>query len=76
MKYAVDRIEDTTVIIENIETKEKEEISITDIVGQVHEGSIIIKQDNIYVCDIEEEEARRKKLREKLERLKNLKDKA
>lgn len=76
MKYAVDRIEDTIVIIENIKTKEKTEISITDIVGQVHEGSIIIKQDNIYVCDIEEEEARRKKLREKLEHLKNLKDKA
>lgn len=74
MKYAVDRIEDNIVIIEDIETKEKEEILITDIVGQVHEGSIIIKQDNIYVCDIEEEEVRRKKLREKLERLKNLKD--
>lgn len=74
MKYAVDRIEDNIVIIEDIETKEKEEILITDIVGQVHEGSIIIKKDNIYVCDIEEEEVRRKKLREKLERLKNLKD--
>ena len=74
MKYAVDRIEDNIVIREDIETKEKEEILITDIVGQVHEGSIIIKKDNIYVCDIEEEEVRRKKLREKLERLKNLKD--
>lgn len=70
MKYAIDKIEDNIVILENLETKEKGEISKENIIGEVHEGAIIIKENNIYKTRQTEEELRRKLLREKLEHLK------
>lgn len=70
MKYAIDKIEDNIVVLENIETKKKEEINIKSIIGEIHEGAIVIKDRDTYVINIIEEELRRKRLREKLERLK------
>lgn len=70
MKYAIDRIEEDIVILENLETKEKEEVNMKNIVGEIHEGAIVIKNNDTYITDSKEESLRRKTLREKLERLK------
>ena len=66
MKYAIDKIEEEIVILENLETKEK----IKNIIGEIHEGAIVIKKNDTYITDSKEESLRRKMLREKLERLK------
>lgn len=71
MKYAIDKIEEDIVILENLETKEKEAVNIKNILGETHEGAIVIKNNDTYITDSEEENLRRKMLREKLERLKN-----
>lgn len=71
MKYAIDKIEEDIVILENLETKEKEAVNIKNILGETHEGAIVIKNNDTYITDSKEENFRRKMLREKLERLKN-----
>ena len=68
MKYAVDKIEDNIALLENIETKEKKEINITNM--KIKEGDILVYIDGVYVVDVKERENRLKKLREKLDRLK------
>lgn len=72
MKYAVDKIEDNLIICEEITTGEKITLNKNEIKGKVHEGAIIIKSDSSYEVNKQEEENRRKLLREKLNRLKNL----
>lgn len=73
MKYAIDKIEDDIIVLENLETKEIKEVFQTQILGNPHEGAIVIKQEDSYVISEVEESSRRKMLKEKLERLKNLK---
>lgn len=68
MKYAVDKIEDNIALLENIETKEKKEINISNM--KIKEGDILVYIDGVYVVDVKERENRLKKLREKLDRLK------
>ena len=68
MKYAVDKIEDNIALLENLETKEKKEIDISNM--KIKEGDILVYIDGVYVVDIKERENRLKKLREKLDRLK------
>ena len=48
MKYAVDEIIDDIVVLENIETKEKININKTKLPEDIHDGSIIIYEDNSY----------------------------
>ena len=64
MKYAIDKIEDDIIVLENLDTKELKEVSSSQILGEPHEGAIVLEQ---------EENKKRKMLKEKLERLKNLK---
>ena len=66
MKYAVDEIIDNIVTLEDIETKEKKYIDIYD-------GAVLIYEDDTYKLDISEETLRRKRIIEKLNRLKNIK---
>ena len=73
MKYAVDRIEDDIAILENLETKEKKEVSLSLLPPDIHEQAIVIYEKDSYFLDEEEELTRKKLLREKLERLKRLK---
>ena len=72
MKYAVDEIIDDIVVLENIETKEKININNTKLPEDIHDGSIIIYEDNSYKIDKELELSREELIRRKLERVKNI----
>lgn len=73
MKYAIDRIIEDIVVLENISTGEIIEKNIKELPKGIHEGSIILSKDNEFIIDENEELLRKKSLRERLERLKNLK---
>lgn len=73
MKYAIDKIENDIIVLENIDTKELKEVSAFQIIGELHEGAIVIKKEDTYIVSKAEETKRRQILKEKLERLKNLK---
>lgn len=70
MKYAVDRIEDNIVVIEDINTKEKKEIEKSLLPQDIKEGRILTYENNEYKLDLTEEEIRRKKIQERFNRLK------
>lgn len=75
MKYAVDRIEEDIYVLENIESGEIIEVQKKELPNEVREGSIVTFNDETgYVLDIETEKNRRESLRERMERLKRLKD--
>ena len=48
MKYAVDRIEDNLVIMENLETKEIIEIEKDKLPEDIKDGTILIYEDEEY----------------------------
>ena len=73
MKYSVDRIEDNIVVLENVSNGEIIEKNKIELPEDIHEGSILNFVDDKIVVDVEEEVDRRESLRERLERLKNLK---
>jgi len=73
MKYSIDKIIDNIVVIENINTKEKKEIDITNFPSDTKEGNIVVEKESKYILDKETEIERRNMLRNKLERLKKLK---
>ena len=70
MKYAVDRIEEDIVVLENIKTGEILEVSISNLPKGIHEGSILVKDNDEFLIDLGTEKERRESLRERLERLK------
>lgn len=70
MKYAIDRIENNIAILENIETKEKINISISLLPSNIKEGNILLYKDNIYILDETEEETRRTRIMDKFNKLK------
>lgn len=72
MNYAVDRINENIATIENIINKEKKEVPLELLPKNVKEGSIITLENDTYILNSNEEEARRKIIEEKLNRLKNL----
>ena len=72
MKYAIDKIEDDIIVLENLDTKELKEVSSSQILGKPHEGAIVLEQEENYIISETEETKRRQMLKEKLERLKNL----
>ncbi len=62
MKFAIDRIENNIAILENLKTKEKKEISIQLLPSDIKEGMIIIKNNDKYYIDKDEEIKRRKRI--------------
>ena len=70
MKYAVDRIEENIVVLENIETKEKKKVKKDQLPKGIKEGNILIEENNEYLIDTNLEKERRKLLEEKLNKLK------
>lgn len=72
MKYAVDRIENNIVVLENIDTCEIIEIDKNNLPENIHEGSIIVNDNNKYIIDEITEEEKRQSLRNRLDKLKNL----
>lgn len=71
MKWAIDRIINSIVILENIETLEKKEVDVALLPSSILEGSIIIFRDNKYYLDETEEERRRRIIEEKFKKLRN-----
>ena len=71
MKYAVDKIINNIVILENIDTLEIKEIDITHLPFSIYEGAIITYQNDSYKLDETEEEKRRKTILEKFNKLRN-----
>ena len=49
MKYAIDKIEDDIIVLENLDTKELKEVSSSQIVGEPHEGAIVLEQEENYI---------------------------
>lgn len=72
MKYAIDRIEENIVILEDISTNEIIEVDKILLPKNIFEGNIINYEDNSFYLDIETENLRRKRIAEKLNRLKGL----
>lgn len=73
MKYAVDRIENNIVILENINNKEIREVNIKKIGFIINEGDILVFKNNRYYKDDKEKKNRISLLQEKLNRVKNIK---
>lgn len=73
MKYAVDKVEENLVVLENISTGEIINENKKILPKNIKEGSILIKEQDKYILDLDEEKKRREDFRSRLERLKNLK---
>ena len=69
MKYAIDKIEDNIVTLENLETKEIENISMDLLPKNIKEGTII-KKTILYEIDKQEEQKRRTSLKNRFHKLK------
>ena len=74
MKHVVDRIIENIVVLENVESREMIEVSIELVPEGVKDGSILTFSEGFYQFDIDEETSRRESIREKMERLKRLKN--
>lgn len=70
MKYAIDKIENETAVLENIETREKIEVSTNLLPENIQESNILIYEDNKYILSKEDELTRKKDLLSKFNRLK------
>lgn len=69
MKYAVDKVEDDIVLLENILNGEKKEVRKECFSFQVKETDIIIVENGIYKKDDYEKNDRIKMIKEKMESL-------
>ena len=72
MKYAIDRIENNIAVLENIDTRDIIEVDTNKLPNNIKEGMILNYCNEEYTIDLNEEEVRRKRIEEKLDRLKNL----
>lgn len=70
-KYSVDRIEEDTIVLENIENNEIIEINKSELDFEIVDGNILKLVDGKFVLDKETEVSRKDSLRERLNRLKN-----
>lgn len=71
MEWAVDKIEDNIVIIENTQTLERKEVDKELLPSSIHEGSILIYKDKEYYLNQDKEILRRKEIEERFKRLRN-----
>lgn len=69
MKYAVDKIEDDIVLLENILNGKKIMVKKEDFLFPVKETDIVIKKDDAYLKDDKEKEDRIKVIKAKMEAL-------
>lgn len=70
--YAVEKVEGNVVILENINTGESKKVDAKDL-PSVKEGNVLVYDGKEYKLDKNLEDARKSALKEKMERLKNLK---
>lgn len=69
MKYAVDKVEDDIVLLENIINGEKIMVTKEDFSFPVKETDIVIKKDDAYLKDDKEKNKRIKMIKAKMEAL-------
>ena len=69
-KYIVDEIIDDMVIAERQSDGQIVFLNLNEIPKEVHDGSVLLYDDTGYHLDIDDEALLRKKLRDRLERLK------
>lgn len=69
MKYAVDKVEDDIVLLENILNGEKITVKKEDFSFPIKETDIVIKKDDAYLKDDKEKEDRIKMIKAKMEAL-------
>lgn len=72
MKYSVDRVENDKIIVQNLETLQMEEILKDKIPFSVQDGDILKLENNTYQLDKDEKEKRKKRIQEKLNKLKQI----
>lgn len=70
MKYSIDRIEGNIAVLENIENNNLIEVNINILPKEIKEGTILIKQNDDYLIDIEEETKRKNDIINRFQRLK------
>lgn len=70
MKYIIDRVEDNIVVCENLETKEMIELDKSLLPENIKDGNVLLFENNEYKLDLNEEELRRQRIRERFNRLK------
>lgn len=71
MKYTVDKIENDIVVLENRTTQEMINVKKETLPTSIHEGSILIYENNQYKESINEELEQRKKIEERFKRLRS-----
>ncbi len=69
MKFAVDKVEDDIVLLENILNGEKIIVKKEDFSFPIKETDIVIKKDDAYLKDDKEKEDRIKMIKAKMEAL-------
>ena len=72
MKYAVDKIVDDVVTLENIETGDVINVNISQFETDIKETDIVKFENEKYVKDDDLKKTREESIREKMERLRNL----
>lgn len=60
-EFIVDRIEGEYLLVEN-QDGEIINISLNEVIGNIREGSILIKKDNKYIYDMKKTEDRKNKI--------------
>lgn len=73
MKYAVDKIEDNTVLLESLENKTKKEVLLSELPIDIKEGTILIYENKVYKKDEVLEHQRRTTIQAKFDMLKKRK---
>ena len=71
MKFAVDRIENDIVILENIDDCMITQVNVNEFGFNIKEKDIVCFDGNKYYLDELTKEERLKRIREKMKRLKN-----
>ena len=69
MKFAIDRIIDDMVVLENISTGEVKNVNISKMPDNIKETDIVLFENDIYKLDINEKENRINLLKEKMNKL-------
>ena len=72
MKYAVDRVEDNIIILQDLNTKEIKEINKKELTFEVNDGDILSYENKKYFKNNNEKEEKLRIIKEKLDKLKEL----
>lgn len=69
MKYAIDKIEEDLVVLEELTTQEKKEINIKNLPKEIKEGTILVYTNDTYIIDKNLEKERKANIKSKFDML-------